>query len=1107
MGRNRHQPIDLAGISEILRAHATQISPPGMRLLKNLYMSRSDSAITLRHDFQQSVTDMTAVGDEIEGANYPEWLGAIYYAIMAGGYLYFSNIAPFSFENLVRTLLSTTYDEGTITTDGTSSIVNGNSQTEWLQYVWAGCLIRERGDTRWYRITEVKSDRYMLTNPAMHVLSGASYEILRTHPLENGEWPIQTETLGSLLVYNPTNPTYPVDQGRISGPFWTDTGRADLFGVWREYTPEVSLVPTGLSAIAVGQGVSPKYYLNYGGIRLPLYVGGDVGFLATQKAWRAYTFQKKFETIGDLNSVGSTRVITAGAGKGYWKIWGDAGIGVKYMAHQWGNYHQNTLPPGAIEQIQTVHDGKVAGIAMSSFNVVVAFEDGKLLVSSSVSNWWELNNEFSEVTWEPIVTVMDPDCYGTSLEFAFGARGQIYHLGSQALVGSADGDVFGYCYGEMAGGGNAIMLVGGVDSAFSEALIIDSPTATVISSGVTDALHAIFFLHAYNAGSYGRYVALGDGGVSTVSDDGGATWTPNASGINWDVLCAANDVQGRAAIACGTAGRIALSSDGTTWGLIRANHLYVYLNASEQGGASRGSSRLSGGGKKTPNITDIGFDEAKGEFVLSVAQEDEGLMQVLRIPRGLQYKSDTSKINGYFNDAHCDLVGYLPDEDGRKGRDIVWDGTNFIVVGEHIYTSPTGAVWTKRFTPTSGWFFKVAADGAGNLVAVGYQGQMAHSANNGVTWTEKYTQGNNGLMKKATTDLVDVVWDSYRFLAVGGRNVIEVNPTGWAYSAQTFDFYDDLEAIVYCGQVGTHPTHGTQMGFADNIIAFSKGQVLVLQNDPTGTVPAPANPDYSGGWKYWSASAEGSVGTWTPESTGYQKMAVGGHGLIKFCVATSYRSAISVGLNGLTNEVSEVQLYTGGSSYYDPSNKPGTAWQSFSSTRGEDDEDGNKTYTGQPVVDPSVRGMVIFDHTDAYKGRATPIMAMIIGNQLTMSSDGGVTWSRRQSFTFTDPTTGAWTRVNPWAKRETFYGYSLFGRVGVVPMCHNGTDLFILGNIFEPGVGGMRQYLMKLPTSRLETAFYNGLGQNRLIPTTATVATGTSVFPTIEWSTGKATIT
>ena len=60
MSRNKYQPIDFVGLTKVLRAHATQISPPGMYELKNVYISRSDNSATLRPNFLREETGMVS---------------------------------------------------------------------------------------------------------------------------------------------------------------------------------------------------------------------------------------------------------------------------------------------------------------------------------------------------------------------------------------------------------------------------------------------------------------------------------------------------------------------------------------------------------------------------------------------------------------------------------------------------------------------------------------------------------------------------------------------------------------------------------------------------------------------------------------------------------------------------------------------------------------------------------------------------------------------------------------------------------------------------------------------------------------------------------------
>ena len=67
MAKKKHKPIPLSGATKILRAHSTQIDPPGLLELENLFVSRSDNAVTLRSDWEAAYAGMFYYGSLIQG--------------------------------------------------------------------------------------------------------------------------------------------------------------------------------------------------------------------------------------------------------------------------------------------------------------------------------------------------------------------------------------------------------------------------------------------------------------------------------------------------------------------------------------------------------------------------------------------------------------------------------------------------------------------------------------------------------------------------------------------------------------------------------------------------------------------------------------------------------------------------------------------------------------------------------------------------------------------------------------------------------------------------------------------------------------------------------
>jgi hypothetical protein len=174
-----------------------------------------------------------------------------------------------------------------------------------------------------------------------------------------------------------------------------------------------------------------------------------------------------------------------------------------------------------------------------------------------------------------------------------------------------------------------------------------------------------------------------------------------------------------------------------------------------------------------------------------------------------------------------------PDAQFYQGWAVIWDGTQFVMVGDKefnvvqpplIATSPDGVTWTRRnWTPADGeTSLRDVAAGAGKLTAVGANGAIVSSRDNGATWANESgsngvsfygvaangstrvavaKNGSNGAIlvnagsgwvsASGVTDFapMDVTWTGSQFVAVGGNDynfgasaVVMTSPDGVTWS-------------------------------------------------------------------------------------------------------------------------------------------------------------------------------------------------------------------------------------------------------------------------------------------------------------------------------------
>ena len=118
-----------------------------------------------------------------------------------------------------------------------------------------------------------------------------------------------------------------------------------------------------------------------------------------------------------------------------------------------------------------------------------------------------------------------------------------------------------------------------------------------------------------------------------------------------------------------------------------------------------------------------------------------------------------------------DWTDRSPIEHGPSYEEVIWDGPQFIAVGElgEIITSSDGVTWT---TQTSGSNLQAVIWDGKRFVAVGYEGKVLTSSN-GETWT--YDSSGDG-----SDFLLDIAWSGSKY-AVGAQTAIYmVDQSGWS---------------------------------------------------------------------------------------------------------------------------------------------------------------------------------------------------------------------------------------------------------------------------------------------------------------------------------------
>lgn len=864
MPKKKHKPIPLTGASKILRAHSTQIQPPGLYEMRDLYLSRSDNSMGLRSDWEPAYAGMFSYGSLIQGLDTEDYLNAAFYVDRAGHTIWFGRWAPFTWAPGFGQLF-TIYDTGTITTNGSTSEVVGQG-TEWLQQVWPGCLIKQTGEGNdLYVVQFVTTDLRLVTTEIMPDLNGAEYEIFRTHPAVRANWPIKMDSLGGFLIYGTVDITQPVDENYISGPFYSNIGRPNL-GVWFGTDPAPEGIGIPINSITVGDDLRSQIIGVPRSFFYPIVIAGQDGAM----------FGKNW--FGD-RAQGTTAEVV-GVSSGTFK-----NISWMRMA-------------GSSISIVTL-DGDYIRIQ----------ESGKEIID----DYWEL----FDVEAEPYIQKFQPfgqvELYGGG-SFLCGAGGLLGVSGGGTTTYSTGVTTAlrGMCDAEREEGPvvQHYVVVGDADSTDGVILYFTDPTSISRATTGTDESFVSVSYSLY----YQRLVAVGTAGLCMTSDDNGANWTPRSVGTADNINAVVWDKEGRCCCAVcdddyGT-GQVFISLDAITWtqvnGVGSQTLLDVTFNGvdgsfyavSTSGAVIRIRRRvhIQNGG------TDLGYFGTNSDFVCD-AQFD-----------GTRFIAVGSGIWTSF-DAITWTLRETPTNTLTAVALDLYD-TNILVavgLGGLVYRSTdAGTNWTAVSSGVTTDLMGVVYDGSGsvdsNFIAVGAEGTVIRSEA-GIGWTTMAFPVDTDLLaissRWAPTGLADTLnvfvsgSDGKIYVTHNNRNNSPYIPWAeWAEQPASL-YYQDSEflergehAIIYTKQAmnSIYVTDGSfRLGGCSNraqIMAFPE----VSQVEIEVNIGFSSYPITQGSWIYINGENSFSVidfGELYPTIVSGFAAVVSGTGRYYYCFLTS----------------------------------------------------------------------------------------------------------------------------------------------------------------------------------------------------------------------------
>lgn len=902
MAKKKHKPIPLSGATKILRAHSTQIDPPGLLELENLFVSRSDNAITLRSDWEAAYAGMFSYASLIQGSDQDDYLNSAFYVTRAGHTIWLGRWNPFTWSTGDFGQMFTLYEEGTITTDGVKKEAIGTS-TEWHQKVWPGCLIQFKGEgNNLYVIDDVTNDTRILTNAVMPVSSAAEYQIFRVHPATRAEWPMRLAALGGYLIYGTVDMSQPVIEKEISGPFFANINRPSL-GVWFGSTPDVDDVDAALSSLSVGGDTkwtrdstrNVKY-------RQPIVVAADKGSIFTRDP-----AELSFATDDRFAYITPTRAVDLGDRETFNFVRSKVGTN--------GWFRALSLEGGVVDFRPTREEASRGGYRFVFGEVLEGKE--KYEPFGNVALYGFIYDDVDGVEYifgaNGILGKDDGTTYATGIDVALrdgtsweGLSGEFTHV----FVGDDDG----------------------VDAVVLTWTDVNPPpnALTRQTSGVSGESLTSVVYSRFNT----RLVAVGTAGTCVTSDDRGVTWTSRSVGTSEDLTAVACDLSGRMCVAVGE--KVFYSLDGITW---EEYDLSV-------------------------DLVDVTYNVNDGQFYALDAEDNVWRIRIIAYI-GSGVSTDLGEF-GTDSDFVCDLQH---------------DGSQFVAVGNQIWTSPDAVTWTERETPSETMVSvaKNEKDGV-TWVAVGVAGAIYRSTDDGVTW--------RSVSSGTSNHLNSVLWDGdsnydLNFIAVGDNGTVLKSPDGETWGAMNFPVNTDLNSITFSGRYSV---------WGDTATLWIVGADQKI---------------------YWSTSRQvGAYDTW--QEWAYKPDTYPRLG--SSIISTAHYNQVIVADGNKINSFDTVD------DYLDGERASVDITQAYSIVSGGHYNGSNSFCVFNRS---SEKGLVPAVIVYCYKTFKNVI------NYLT-SLDGGISWSREQA-------------TLPYGQifnNYTYYPVSLNAR-NYLPICHDGTDLFI----------------------------------------------------------------
>lgn len=239
----KYKDIPLTNATRVSRRHARDISPPGMTVLQNGYLSRSDNTPQVRPKLTPISDTLVSIAGTSDENDESDYLNSFFYSWVKGVGFYLTKYGPLYADNQSSEALYNTYDAGGVSCANSSTRVVefDGEDVDLVVNVWPGCLLLYGGD--YYTFEKIIDASTALLETSPGTVSSGSCSVIRIHNPDTAVYPFSISQYGSNIVY--ATPTYkpPSDVSAISGPFYMPLNEFVGASPWNALAVSTSFAP------------------------------------------------------------------------------------------------------------------------------------------------------------------------------------------------------------------------------------------------------------------------------------------------------------------------------------------------------------------------------------------------------------------------------------------------------------------------------------------------------------------------------------------------------------------------------------------------------------------------------------------------------------------------------------------------------------------------------------------------------------------------------------------------------------------------------------------------------------------------------------------------